>query len=305
MIFFNNFREFDDPFNAQLANKLFWCIDELIGLTRAQSTSFNSKVTSTVCKFNEKNQTAFWLPVRNSVIVTSNDRNPMYLGPEDRRQLYWRVSPAFKQNRPFFRKVRANLADYNCMHNMFMELAQRKLTDENGVLWEPTSKNDPFQDETNLQKADSMKHSFTFVIEFFNEPTWYTRYNFSTFDWESETEIIVTTKRHHTPSVGAVRIRITKGRLYYLYKQFLKDKFPGARPIFEKTFFHQMEELGIETGARQLIHGVQLACSDIYYSVVKRNLLKLFPGFDFPVWPTEIDQELRVMLGTQKPKKLG
>ena len=96
VVFFNSYADFADSFNFQLANRLVWFIDDVSGIHKTQAQSLNSKATAKVMRFNEKNEKSFFLPICNTIILTSNERNPLYCPPEDRRQMYIKVSPCYK-----------------------------------------------------------------------------------------------------------------------------------------------------------------------------------------------------------------
>ena len=286
VIFFNSFKTFDSTFNLALANKLIWFIDDTRNISRGSAQSLNSLATQKVMRFNEKNEKSFYLPICNSIILTSNDINPLYCSAEDRRQMYIRVKPCFKNNREFFARVHACMDDYNVMHNFFMYLANRNLEK-----WTPSPTNDCFQNETNKQKQMAMRSSYIFIVEFFSEPDWFSKYRpFNERDWRKGFQVgtydrgLYNNKNH---------IRIRADQLFDLFKSWNKDKNPGSKTVRERTFFLHLSKLGIEKKPKQYIQTVQRTCCDLVYIGIRSRLKRLFPGFKMPNWPTENPNELR------------
>ena len=177
------------------------------------------------------------------------------------------------------------------MHSLFWELANKEL---NG--WEPSPGNDPFQEDTQKQKEGAMKTKLRFICEFFASANWIWKYQ-PAFNkhWVSGFEIVKTTQRQSGLPAGHIRIRILADQLYDLYKAWNKDKNPGSRNVYEKTFSKHLEKIGIQKIARLRINDTQRTCYDIFYSKVKPLVQQLFPTYDFPLWSTEIPEELAIL----------
>ena len=288
VIFFNSYSEFADTFNLCLANRLFWFVDDCSGISQSAAQSLNSKATAHLMKFQEKGERAFWLPVVNSIIITSNDINPLYCPAEDRRQCYWKINPCFKNKRAFFKECSDNLKNYNLMHSFFFELANRDL---NG--WEPSPSTDLFKETTDQQKEGAMTGSIRFVCEFFATSDWVWKYkqqwNNNWVDGFQITSIVQGFEK------GQTRIRILSDQLYDLYKSWNKDKCPGSRNVFEKTFFRQIAKIGITKVPRLRINDNQRTCSDLFPNKIRTFVKEMFPTYDFSVWSCEIPEELLLL----------
>ena len=232
-------------------------------------------------KFNEKNERCFWNNISNSIIVTSNELNPLYCPVENRRLGYIKVNPVYKQNRKFFAKVRKCFNDCNIMHSFLMEIANLELGD-----WEPVHTNDPFQEEALRQKENAMYGSHAFIKNFFAKPDWPTKYMSSgkIHHWHVRNYEVVRVVQN--PHKGEIRIRVQADRLYDIYKAYTLDKNPRSKSVSEKTFFDQLAKIGIEKKKQQLLHHVQKTCVDIFFNTVSARLKILFPTIELD-WPTE------------------
>ena len=289
IVFFNSYGEFEDAFNMALANKLYWFLDDISGISKSQALSLNSKVTSEVMKFNEKNERALWLNISTTLILTSNDVNPLYCPEDDRRQMYIKVNPLYKNNRPFFKKLRSELKDLNIMYSMFMDLATLDLHG-----WEPTSQNDPFQEFTNKQKEKAMKASYVFIIQFFQDHDWYTQYvPYRCNTWCNGIQISVIKQG---ADLGKTRIRILKGQLFSMFKEWNKDKNPGCRTVKQNTFFQHIGHLGIFADGNKHINGKQRNVVDLIYINIRNTVKQIFPEFKMGAWPSENAHQRRLMI---------
>ena len=177
------------------------------------------------------------------------------------------------------------------MQSLFWELSNREL---NG--WEPSPGNDPFQNETEKQKEGAMQASLRFICEFFSSPSWIWKYQ-PAFNktWITGYEICKTTQRQSGLAAGHIRIRILADQLYDIYKSWNKDKNPGSRNVYEKTFFKHIEKIGIVKVARLRINDSQRTCCDLFYIKIRGLVREIFPTYDFPQWATEIPTELAIM----------
>ena len=132
--------------------------------------------------------------------------------------------------------------------------------------------------------------------------TWKYQTN-SSNKWEHGYEIAVTTQQQSGLPAGHVRIRVIADQLYDVYKSWNKDKRPGQRNIYEKTFFKHLEKIGIFKSTRKHINDIQRTCVDVFHTKVKKLMLEIFPTYQFPQWNTENPEELAKMLwAMSKPK---
>ena len=88
-------------------------------------------------------------------------------------------------------------------------------------------------------------------------------------------------------------------RLYTLYKSWNKDKNPGSRNVYEKTFFRHIEKIGIIKVPRLRINDSQRTCCDLFFQNISGAVWGLFPSYDFPIWVTEIPEELETMMAAR------
>ena len=286
--FYNNYLEFVDPFDLPTANKKFQFLDDVSGITRTQAQALNARTTSTSKKFNQKNEKMVWLNLCDELIVTSNDINPMYCSVEDRRQCYILVNDSYKQDRAFFKRVRAEFDDLNVMKSFFDMLCQLDVTG-----WWPTPDKDPFQGQTNKQKLRNLASGICFILDFFSDPDWIQRYSnhVGISYWARDFEIHALQQRVSPFEKGTVRIRFTQSRLYDMYKCFMRDKCSRQRVVKSTTFWEQIKCLGIEPKSRQRLHHKLRNTCDIYFAGVQTGMQNIQKEYIMKKWPTEIKAE--------------
>jgi len=287
--FWENLDSFQDPFDYPTANKMFQFIDDISMATKPQCQRLNSRSTLTEKRFNQKHEKKVKLPVFDEIVITSNDRNPLYCDAHDRRQCYLKISDAHTMDKEFFKNVYPEFKNQNIRHAFFIFLAERKLGD-----WTPCPSNDPWPEEQMNQKAANMKKSYEFILDFFSEDCWSTKYQtYTGAEWTDDYEVKELQKRKLIQDQIAVekseiQIRVTECRLYELFKCWIKETKPSVRPLFKKTFMADLEDLGIFGGTRLRINDKKCKCVDIYHRVVKQHINRLYPGFNMGSWFQEI-----------------
>ena len=150
-----------------------------------------------------------------------------------------------------------------------------------------------FLEMTNQQKEGAMTGSIRFICEFFASANWVWKYK---PQWNNKwiTGFEITTIAQGGRK-GQIRIRILCDQLYDLYKSWNKDKCPGSRNVYEKTFFRQIQKLGITKVPRLRINNAQRTCSDLFANQIRSLVKGMFPTYDFSLWSTEIPEELLIL----------
>ena len=189
--------------------------------------------------------------------------------------------------------MRACLKDYNIMYSFFQEIAHRKLEG-----WEPTPANDPFQAETLKQKQNAMKATYQFICHFFSHPEWFWEYKpYRADKWTNAYEITKTAQRQEGLDAGHIRIRVIADRLYLLYKAWVRDKNPSKRSVVcEKTFFTQIESIGLHKKSKTSINGMGRTVVDLFFQNIHHAVRQIFPQFSLEEWPSEDAGEREAML---------
>ena len=199
------------------------------------------------------------------------------------------------QNRKFFSKVYECFQDLNIMSSLFMELAHR---DNKG--YEPVPSNDIDPGVKVEQQVDCMCSYWSYVVHFFADEEWMTRFRSDAFSGPERDYSIRTLKqRVGKHPANTVRIRIVAKRFYSDYCKWNRVSNTNKNTR-EVTFWSKMEELGIRPLKKQRFKNKLRTVVDLYFRDVQEKLRNLFKGFKMPSWPSE-DPELRAQMMSDSP----
>ena len=146
-----------------------------------------------------------------------------------------------------------------------------------------------------------------FIIDFFRDEGWIYAYNDAFCQWRDDYEIFKTTRDTYGIAPNQVVIRVTARRLYTLYKKWFKENNPHSKAVKSKTFWEQLEDLGISREEHVYMTRVepkrQKVVAHLVHSEIKGVVMKRFPSFQWVDWATE-EEGVRVSMeklcGNQK-----
>ena len=288
--YWDDLGKFQDDFDFPTSQKCVNFIDDVSAATPKMCQALNSRATLKSKYFNDKHTKKIKLDVFDSIWITSNDINPLYCPPEDRRQCYLKISDKYNVNSvEFFNKLYEEFEDTEIMKAFFDFFAELDIGN-----WSPLPKNDPHPRAQDEHKEMNMKVPLRFCAKFFSESEWVDSFrprDTSDCEWYDAYQIrsLQTSVLGH--SKGAVVIKMLTGRFYELYKKYAKAKCPSGRVLQETTFFQQIECLGIKPANRQRFRTKKRNIVNIYVDSVRKGIKKKFPGFRFPYWTVTDDTE--------------
>ena len=271
-----------DPYLAKFnfADNSSKCIfvDDIFASTEKQTRKLFPKSTCTTQRYEKKGETPIVLEEFSEIFITSNQECALHIQPGNRRQLILKASDLKIQNRLFFRDCAAEMQDLNIAYAWYTFFKQRDITSFN------PSSDDPKNTIKGETMASCMKKSHLFMTQFFAEDDWYTCYrprDVSVNDWVKRVEFKTTV------------FRITKKRMYNLYKFYLKEFFSSSKIRNSDTFWKEVDTLGVELfKKRRKINGINSWGAEVSFSIFEDNMKKLYPGYKFAPWAHVNDYDI-------------
>ena len=291
VLFYHDYKTFADGFNMLQANKLLVYIDDISGISKSESQSFNSRITLVSMKFNEKNEKPFVLDVCDEIVVSTNENNILYSTNEDRRQLYIRCSGKYKQDKNFFKPLYAEFNNKNVMKAWFDFLISRKCNPDFNF------QDDPFKEETQRQKNYNMKATWQFMLDFFSRENWpilFKPHFIMPMAWGRAYEFKIIKKKIDDPALmkGDSVLLICADRLYELYLSFMGKFNSGCRKVKVTTFFEQLEPLGIKKYRKRKLKDKSRTICYIKAGNVRSFIAQKFPGMNIPEFMTDRPEDV-------------
>ena len=165
VMFCDTIEDFMSNENSEQLHKLFVIIDDLERAGRKLSNDLKSKITSHTFKWKELYKNKRTMPDFCDLIGTSNSRNCVFVGEDDRRNELVEVNPEMKPDKAFWTRLYKEFDTPNIVGAWFHYLANYKITMD-------VSDHDVRFDEATLQKHKhkNMKVVHRFVLDFFTEP---------------------------------------------------------------------------------------------------------------------------------------
>ena len=143
------------------------------------------------------------------------------------------------------------------------------------------STDDPQNTTKGETMASCMKKSHRFMTQCFAEDDWYTCYKHRdtvVADWVKKVEFFNNDCENPT-------FRISRKRLYTLYKSYMKEFFSSSKVRNDDTFWKELKPLGIELWTkRQKINGSSNWGTEISFIKFRDSMKSLYPGYCFAPW---------------------
>ena len=264
-----------DPFNyADNSSKCIF-IDDIFGAPEKQTRKLFPKSTCRTQRYEKKGETPIELEEFSEIFLTSNQDCALHIKPGNRRQLILKASDLKVQNRIFFRKCAAEMRDLDIAYAWYQFFKQRSIEGFN------PSTDDPKNTTKGETMASCMKKSHLFMTQCFTEDDWYTCYkprDTCVADWVKKLEFL--NKDCENPT-----FRISRKRLYTLYKAYMKEFFSSSKVRNEDTFWKELKPLGIELWTNRLkINGSSNWGTEISFMRFRDRMKALYPGYCFAPW---------------------
>ena len=246
--------------NAEQLNKLVICLDDIEQLSRAQSDQLKARITSNSFGLRKMRQDRVEVADYGDFVCTSNDPNPCYLGPDNRRFEIVQITPHFKQGDPIWTQLYRELDDRRLMAAFFHFFLTYPLVD----VGNSRIRVDP--DQLERAKLARMPIVYRFVTEAFKEADCFERFaqkrkgrwNSIFHPWACPHT------NHHS-------IFVKPEDLWEMFQHWRRN---NKKQINRSTFFKQLEQVGAKKAKKS------------------RNVLKN----SFPNRPTLVCLDHRAML---------
>jgi hypothetical protein len=267
--FHDSMDQYITRFNITDAAKIHIWLDDIQTATKEQTRQLFPKVTTKQQEYEKKNETKFTLKEYSEIWITANS-DPLYLTPEERRQLFFKASDYKLQDRQFFKRVYRETKLLSHSRAFFHFFKNRDVSN-----FDPGR--DPCPEIKGKAVEKCMAKPILFIKDFFCTSNWFQRYPRPNFMREFGLKKIG----------GKVRLRISRERLYLLFTCYMKDFYSGSRCHDVDSFFRSIEKVGIKLSGRLMIGPVKRYCIDIYFTQFKKTMEKLYKGIDILTWVHE------------------
>jgi hypothetical protein len=265
-------------FNISDCCKKVIFIDDVFGATQQEVRRMLPKASCGIQKYRKKNEGDVDMKEYSEVFTTSNQKAPLHMKPNSRRQLMLQASELKLMDRDFFSKMKCSTRDLDIAKAWFDFFKHRNI--------------DKFSPEQNPDTGfrgevveACMVKSHIFLTRFLADPEWFSSYKHdecTPTNWVKAFEFKVNSKQPHR---GERRLRITQKRLYYLYKRYLQEYHSSSKTRDSDTVWDELKELGIIKHAKvRRVNNKQTMVCDLYYSDFLVQVHYLYPGLDIIPW---------------------
>lgn len=248
---------------SEMLNKMFCIVDDIERANRKTSDSLKSKVTSHTFQYKKLYKDRITLPSYIDLIATSNAREPVFIGSDNRRTELVEINPELKPDIAFWDRWYAEAKDSKICGMWFHHLANMPIT------MDVRSHKVKFDKEAvQHHKRESMKLCHRFLVEFFENPECFEaackqpRYDTG---WFSKIRFI----EGDVPAVFIERQR------FFDYFQWWRKATDQRLSAKMQTFIKDLEEIGMKrtrrtvdthklTGFDVREHDVAKGISDFY-----------------------------------------
>jgi hypothetical protein len=261
------------PFNISDAFKKIIFVDDVHSATKMQVRQLIPKATCEKQKYQKKNEGDIDIDEYSEIFISSNQKAPLHIKPNSRRQLMLHASEIKLLDRDFFAKMKHSTRDLNTAKAWFDFFQKRDIRN-----FSPQSNpNNSFRAEA-VQSC--MQKSHRFVTEFFSEPEWFISYIHPECDFDNWLKAIQISAKE-----GYTVLRITQKRIYYLYKRFMKENYSGSKIRNANTFWDEVGDLGIHKySSVRRVNGKQKMCVDLFYEKYLLKVKKLYKHLEINPW---------------------
>ena len=151
--------------NSEMLNKMFCIVDDIERANRKTSDSLKSKITSPTFSYKKLYKDRITLRSYVDLLATSNAREPVFIGSDNRRTELEVINPELKPDLEFWKRWYAEAKDSKICGMWFHHLANMKIT------MDVRSHHCKFDKKAvDQHKRSSMKLSHRFLVEFFENP---------------------------------------------------------------------------------------------------------------------------------------
>ena len=264
ILFCDSIEELKKEENSEFLNKMFCITDDIEKCKRSLADSLKSLITSETFKYKKLYKDKVTLPSYLDLIATSNSRNPVFIGDDNRRTELITINPSLKGDKEFWDGFYRDTKDPKIAGMWFHFLAHKELT------LDVYSENCRF-DKALLQKHKcfSMKLVHRFVVEFFQDPECFERAcpnsRFS-FKWFSKIRFLV---EDNIKTVFIERMRI------FQYFQSWRKTTGQRLDCKLRTFVDDLKEIGI-TIRRRMVEKQKLSGFDFRSEYISRAIRSFY-----------------------------
>ena len=246
VLFCKNLNEYLAEQNAEQLNKLIVLIDDIERATVTESNALKSSITGDTIRLKKLYSDPITLPSYCDLIATSNERTPVFISDQNRRNEMIVINPEKKGDIKFFDKFYAELKDSKIMGAFFEFFATYKI-DIN-----VRSEAERFDIEVlSAEKLKSMKSTHQWVVNFFCDQKCFENACTIKFRaqegywWDDLLFKIIDNQRV---------CMIKKARAYVYYQFWAKES--GMKNIVKKSTFEQdLADLDIRPIRKQFKNG--------------------------------------------------
>ena len=281
--FHSNLDRLITNFNIMNVLKLILFVDDISAATKSQTRKLYSLTTRHVTTCEKKGEKPFSVDEYSSIWVTSNDKCPLYVTNEDRRQLVLEISTLRRRDRKFFKALNEEFKDLDIMKAIYDWLKARDLS-------EFSIHGDPPSDAKAQTVSACMPTAHRFARDFFGEPDWPYRtfkgrvtlgdYNVSAW------------KAKRGKFVMQLMCRVDTKALFQVYKAYGQTNYPNSRVHSIDQFLEELDQVGVVVQPkRQKIGGRSTRVVDLRFQAVKEGFQTLYPCEEFEAWESEKDPE--------------
>ena len=266
-------------FNDSNHSQLFHHVDDLHGASKTDTRKLFPMVTTSQMRYESKGEKVIQLNEYSELFITANSDSPLYVSPQDRRQVVMKVSPCWKNKRTHFEDLYKELDCLDTGYAFYQFLKYRDIKD-----FHP-SKNPPI-DFTDLSKIACMNSVHQFALQFFTDVDWYLKYKDPSvpFPCWLKNFSFKLSPVHTLDTVGKITIRVQDKTLYKQYSRFVKQ-FNSTSVRQFTTFVKQLDEVGItKHPKRQRLNGTTRSVFEFGYIQFLTAFSLLYPAATIDPW---------------------
>ena len=274
--FYNNLSRITSRFNSSSAFRLIIFVDDISAASKKETRNLFPLVTQDTTIVEKKGQAAFEIDEYSNIILTSNDKSPLYCNGEDRRQLILEVSSCRKRDRTFFEKLNSELHDLDVMKAVYEHLKQLDLGEFH-----------PAHDPPSLAKQESiagcMPITHRFVRDFFADSNW--PFEFWPHKCVSPVNVQIKCEKRRI-------FRVVRADLYRAFSEWARTRYPRHKTANIDQFSREISEVGVEVHSKRLrVDGMKKMVDDLQFDNVEEMFKQVYPTETVEVWDAHLNLE--------------